>query len=433
MKIRPIYRAFPELNIPDLVKAELPFVQELYNHEQVLHKDVRDLLEFYLNNANDLPMYAMSKSSADKIQETMTAYAGMLQDALGKMFALSDAEIRTWYACSNVAMPGFDNFLAYARHMYSRRGNGFLRKADTIYGRVDGAVDPVSGELMGVYEFNGDTPVMLFESVNLQNLLSTMLGDPAAQANDWWPQTQASLSQYKDKAIAIACDVNWIEDSVTSETIAQAFESVGARAYFTTLAALNHDVLALEKPFFVEGVSEHMDAVFMLLPWEEMWTSGADIIAHWKRWCDNVTFFEPPWRWFMSHKAMLAWVTHLMETDTLFRSRYGKLPHLRTYMCPDKFIAEGKDYVSKPVIGRLSQNITIVRNGEATEPTEGMYGKEPMVYQEYLAPGRVEGRNNFIIGGWMAGDSVATLCFREFDGAVLDLMNERFIAHQLVK
>lgn len=430
MKISPVHHAFPQLNVADMIREELPFANEIYNHKGDLHKDMQDVFAFYLTNAGNLPMYALERGAADGLLRDLTRYADMLMAALERLFLLPDEEIRQWYACSYTEHPGFAHFLRYAREVFANRMVYF--GSDTVYGRVDGMVDPVTGKLMGVYEFNGDTPVMLFESVNLQNLLSTMLGDPSAQANDWWEQSIQGLSRFRGKDVAIVCDVNWIEDTLTSETIAQVFHAVGARSYLTTLQSLNHDVLSMEKPFFVDGVSKPMDAVFMLLPWEEMWSTGTDILSHWQHWYNRVTFFEPAWRWFLANKAILAWVTHLMETDESFRAKWSDVAHLRTYMTPDRFIAEGRDYVSKPVIGRLSQNISVVRQGQTSAPTEGMYGGEPMVYQEFLAPGKVEGRNNFIIGGWMAGGEVASLCFREFDGAVLDLMNERFIAHQLV-
>jgi glutathionylspermidine synthase len=432
VKIQPIYPSLPALSMADVVEQELPFTQEMYRQKEQLHQDIQHLFSFYIQHKNRLPMYALDQETAESIMADFNDYAAMTMAALEKMFAQSDDEIKHWYACSNIEKPGFDSFLAYARYMFQRRKRAFSAHPDTIYGRIDGMVDPRTGQLKGVYEINGDTPVMLFESVNLQNILSTMLGTPDAQANEWWDASVKRLASFQDKAVAIVCDVKWIEDTVTSETIAQAFHAAGARAYFTSMTGLNHDLLNLHQPFIVDGVHEPMDAVFMLLPWEEMWVSGADILSHWERWADHVIFYEPAWRWFMSHKAMLAWITYLLETDEVFYARWGKTAHLRTYLTPDRFIQERRDYVSKPVLGRLSQNISIIKNGITEVTTDGMYSHEPMVYQEYLAPGQVQGRNNFIVGAWMSAGNVTSLCFREFDGAVLNLSNERFIAHQLV-
>lgn len=430
--IRPITCSLDALNIADLVRNELPYTQALYDSSERLHEDVAELFDFYIQHRQALPMYALREATADQLQHELSTYYAMLESALRRLFELSDEDIRDWFDCAAVRQGGFGHFLNYARHRFAERSRlAPNQRHDTVYGRLDAAVDPDSGTLKGVYEFNGDTPVMLFESVNLQNLISEALGEPEAQANDWWEATQQQLAPYAGKAVAVVCDVNFIEDTVTAETLAQAFEAAGAQVYFTTLDGLNHDVFHLEQPFHVDGVDEPMDAVFMLLPWEEMWSSGQDILLHWESWQARVQFFEPPWRWFLSHKAMLAWVTHLFETDPAFKISWSSVAHLPTYRDAQPFIAQGQDYVIKPVTGRLSQNIQIVRNGNATAPTEGNYGDEPMIYQAYVAPGQVTGRENFIVGGWLSGEQVQTLCFREFDGPVLDLKNERFIAHLL--
>lgn len=428
-KITPIYRNIPGLSAARFVREELPYTQALYHQEEELHKDVAELFEFYIKNAAELPMYSVKEQTADDLLAVLSRYSKMLEAATDKLFQLPFEEVSHWFDCTAVRDPRFRTFYEFARATFMDRGTQGL--PSTVYGRVDAAVSPSTGEVLGVYEMNGDTPVMLFESINLENLLVTELGTPHAQANDWWDISIASMSRLAGKAVAVACDVNFIEDTVSSETIAQMFEAAGARVYFTTLEGLNHDLLDLEKPFRVDGVTEAMDAVFMLLPWEEMWMSNSDILPHWKRWAHNVKFFEPPWRWFMSHKGMLAFVTHLLESDASFHADWKDVPHLRAYLSTGQFQKSGTDYVAKPVVGRLSQNITIIRAGAVVEQTGGMYGAEPMVFQEYVAPGQVQGRNNFIVGCWLAAGKGATLCFREFDGAVLDLHNERFIAHQL--
>src|SRR5690606_32789539 len=118
---------------------------------------------------------------------------------------------------------------------------------------------------------------------------------------------------------------------------------------------------------------EPIDAIFMLLPWEEMMLSGRSILSYWNSWYRSTQFFEPPWRWFMSHKGMLAFITHLLDSDALFRAKHKHLPHLRTELSPDYFVKNGLDYVAKPVVGRLSQNISIYRQGVPVESTEGQY------------------------------------------------------------
>lgn len=420
--------------IDELIAQELPFCQTLYNHHNQLHQDIQNCFAFFIENQAHLPLYCVSSSCAEHVQSQLGQYHLMLKEALQHAFSLPLEQLRHWFDCQAAHDLGFANFVDYAKTTFlEQRSQSVLTTSmpSTIYGRLDAVVNPENGQVVGIYEFNGDTPVMLFESINLQNKIVTELGQAENQANDWWFETQARLQAFTGKTVAVVCDVSYIEDCTTSETIAQVFEAIGAHVYFTTIESLNHTLLDIEKPFRIDGVATPPDAIFMLLPWEEMWTSGRDVLAHWQHWYKNVSFFEPPWRWFMSHKGLLAWASYLYTEDERFAERWAHVPHLRTEFSPDYFISHQLDYVIKPVIGRLSQNIQIVKNNQLVTQTHGHYGHEPMIYQQYCPPLQVSGRPNMILGGWLAGDNVATLCFREFDGAVLDLQNERFMAHVL--
>jgi glutathionylspermidine synthase len=130
-----------------------------------------------------------------------------------------------------------------------------------------------------------------------------------------------------------------------------------------------------------------------------------------------------------------------MQTDSEFADAYGELPVLETYVTPDVFKARGEMYVSKPLIGRLSNNIVIHGDGEVKFDSKGSYEGYEVIYQAYHEPHKVEGRNNFILGMWMAPiveqethshDLMAepvTMAIREFDEPVLSIGNERFIPH----
>lgn len=430
-QIFPIERNLDALSVAQIIATELPYVHAFYPQTDRLHKDVQQWLDFFIQHKQHLPMYGMRESCADALMTQMTQYHAMLLAALRQILKLDVETVRQWFPCKASADPAFVAFFEYARHEFFRQ-TPYTMNSSTIYGRFDAVIEPESGKLEGIYEFNGDTPVMLFESVNLQNLIATALGKGESQANDWWLLAQEHFAAYRDKNIAVVCDVGFIEDASTTETIAQLFESVGAQVYFTTLEGLNHSVLELEQPFMVDGVATRPDVIFMLLPWEEMWISGKDILAHWPNWNNTVQFLEPAWRWFMSHKGLFAWVTHLLDEDSGFKERWQHLPHLHTTLSPDYFVQAGLDYVSKPAIGRLSQNIRIHQGNTVSQQTGGQYQDESRVYQQYLPPHQVHGRPNFILGGWLSGQRVSTLCFREFDGPVLDLKNERFIAHLLL-
>lgn len=401
----------------DQILAELPFTNAFYADQDRLSADVRQWLAAFLQER--VAFYEVPEAVADHIVACAQAYHRQMRKALQILMQQPDDVVRQWFPCRAASHPGFASFLKYARATLRHDPR------EPLYGRLDMAVDR-QGNVRGVYEFNGDTPVMLFESVNLQNLLVTALqGDPQRQLNDWWHHAIAYMRQQfpAGAKVAVVCDIGFIEDAATCETVLQMFEAAGLDAYLSTLHSLNHDVLSLERPFRADGVDAPLDAVFMLLPWEEMWTSGADILVHWESWYRNVFFFEPPWRWFLSHKGMLAYMTHLIDAGELDAPQ----GHLRTSYAPP---ASGS-YVRKPVIGRLSHNITVVRQGETIAATQGQYGDEPVVYQDYCEADAIDGAN-FLACYWLVpGGALGTLAFREFDGHVLNLDNERFMPHVL--
>ena len=424
-------------HLPSVAQEELPYMAALYRTGDEFHADARDLLAFPSTNAQAMPFYVLRSSSVEGIGNAFySAYSAMI-DALGRLLDDPDA-IRRFFACDFLAKHG-EAFIPYARHTFKSRA----MVGQSLYGRFDAAFDPQTEEVVGIYEFNGDTPVMLFESINLQHRLLTSIGlDPTLQYNDWYSITSDMLRDHgldTDHRVAVACDTSYIEDMATCETLAQVIGEQ-ATTYLLDLADIDYDHANPSKPFVVKGTENYLDALFVLSPWEEMVENFPAAFSQWERWADNVALLEPAWRWFLSHKGMMAYITHLLETDKAFAEAHGDAPFLRTYTSPDVFLAAAEPYASKPVLGRLSSNIQIHDEvGEVVASSSGHYDDCPRIYQEFCPPYEVEGRQKFIVGMWMAGIAgrkqalPATLCIREFDSPILSISNERFIPHVLTE
>src|SRR5690606_29155203 len=162
MKISPIYRNTAQaLSAQNIIEQELPYVNALYNHPVELHADISDWLAFFIKHGENLPMYALDRQAADQICADLTRYHSMLREALDKLMKLPLEEVRQWFDCSAARRPEFKTFYDYARAVYAQDSRA-LSRIGALYGRLDAAVDPESGKVQGVYEFNGDTPVMLF-------------------------------------------------------------------------------------------------------------------------------------------------------------------------------------------------------------------------------------------------------------------------------
>ncbi|PWF22974.1 glutathionylspermidine synthase family protein [Corticimicrobacter populi] len=414
-----------------LLSQELPLTHLFYTDHGQLNSELADLFSFPIAHQAAMPFYLLPEPTADEMASTLTLYYAMMVDAVRILLSSPNARIRRYFDCDMMQAHG-DMFIDYARATLHSPGLA----AQTLYGRFDAAVDPASGRITGIYEFNGNTPVMLFESVNLENILATGLGHPQRQFNEWWHTTIAMLQTRMTggKRVAVVCDTSFIEDITTCETLVQLFEAAGCDPYLVDIRELDYDYLMPEQPFIMNQAGLRPDLIFMLTPWEEMVMTFPEAFRSHRKWFGQVSFMEPAWRWFLSHKGILVFISDLYDSDQAFATRHAGLPHLRA-----AFEAEtiGPTHVAKPALGRLSSNIRIIEQGTLTAASGGSYQDTPMIYQAYCPPGQVAGRNNFILGAWMTsrpnsllGD-VSTLCFREFDQPVLDLRNERFIPHLL--
>lgn len=416
-----------KFDLETVVAEEVPFLSTFYRYKGELNQDVCDLLAFPVQNQEAMPFYTIKESTTYKLNGQFEDYYAMMMEAL--TIAMEDRGLMNrFFDCSFWRKHG-NRFLPYAKATLQRR-----HKA--IYGRYDACFDPQTEQLKGIYEFNGDTPVMLFESVNLQNRLSTQLR--ADQYNNWWDISMETLAHgYRN--VAVACGTDYVEDMATCETVAQAFQhsNYSRLVNFLDLKELDFDHANISKPFIAKGSDTPLDAIYILSPWEEMVDNFPTMLDHWERWIDNVHLFEPAWRWFLAHKGMTALCDYLCEQDDEFRLRHFEAYKilLPTFLTWEEFHAEypNDKCVEKPVVGRLSNNIKILGpDGNLLSDTGGFYDGENTVFQKYTPPCKVEGRNNFILGMWMCGEFSGSLCAREFDSEVLSISNERWIPHIVV-
>ncbi|AFH14808.1 glutathionylspermidine synthase [Pseudomonas phage Lu11] len=434
-----------------MMNEELPYTQAFYRQapgqsqaacDAAFYKDVHDYFDFTLKNSRNMPVYELPLSACAEIETTFENAYAMLVEAVGKLFALPDAEVMKYMGCAFLRRHPY--FLDYARFTY--RDVGSARQA--IYGRFDATLNPDTNQVEGIYEFNGDTPTMLFEAVSQQNMIcETLTGDNFLQLNSFYPTLQELIRNMGaiPGTAAVICDHNTFEDVATSEVIQQILGEEN-ECMFADITEMDYDFTNRSNPFVIGDTPASV--IFALLPWEEMIESMVKVAPHafkeWTNWGQHVTFLEPAWRWFASNKGIWAFITHLIETDEDFRLRYENVPVLPTYLNNQRFLQVGEKFVSKPKIGRMSNNITIFNaDGSHNYSTDGAYDGDDVVYQMYAPPFQVPGRNNFIIGMFMVPDvstnyvtmresTAATLCIREFESPTLSWKNERFIPHILI-
>lgn len=419
-------------NLEEVTAQEVPYLNAFYRDGEVLNKDVNDLLAFPLKNQAAMPFYTVKESTTERLNIQFEAYYQMMLHALKIAFA--DRELMDkFFDCSFWREHG-DRFLPYAKYT-------FEKKHPALYGRYDACFDPETEELIGVYEFNGDTPVMLFESVNLQARYSAELGED--QYNNYLDIFKEQIGKQSYNEVAVVVGTDYVEDMATADTLCQMFREAlpMATTQFADIKELDFDHANMKKPFVLKGDDEYLDAVFILSPWEEMVENFPKMLDRWEDWADNVHLYEPAWRWFLAHKGMTALCYELMVHNDAFRDVHGVKGSgavnilIQTYLGESNqkadTVVDGSTghWVEKPVVGRLSNNIRIWNHGEVESDTGGFYTGENTVFQKFTPPRKVKGRNNFILGMWMCGQYSASMCAREFDQEVLSISNERFIPH----
>lgn len=422
----------PFLSVDQIFDQEMPFIAA-FSADPTFRANIHTWMDFYARSQDALPFYQVEAYRAEVIRQGMTLFMGQMRGALQDLFDRNtDEELAEMFPIPEVTKEVTLAFIAYARYTYAKDHPAFG-------GRFDFSVDPNTGKVF-IYEFNGDTPAMLFESMNLQNLFAAVNEDEEAQLNEMWTTTEGRKLVDENSKVAVVVNTNWPEDLGTSEAIAQLLENSGAQVFLADMTMFQFDSAGDPDrcPFFLTSVPEEdLTHIHIMLPWEEMAQSNPQAILRWREWGDKVKFMEPAWRWIMSHKKFLT--LPQLQTYGLRKSHanwdeYG-IEHVTLIAPPATGMTR---YVEKPQLGRQSASVKIIDAtlvvGNAPSVTASRndnYEGTPMVYQPYVAPGQIDGAN-FIGCLWMAGDVGASLAFREFDDKILDLENERVILHELV-
>ncbi len=128
-----------------------------------------------------------------------------------------------------------------------------------------------------------------------------------------------------------------------------------------------------------------------------------------------MTWIEPIWRMMWSNKGLLAVLWELFPDH----------PNL----LPAFFDAPGslERWVKKPLLSREGANVTIGSGDEALVSTEGGYGAEGFVFQEYRELPSFDGQRP-VVGSWLVDDQAAGVGIRESSGLVTR-GGSRFVPH----
>lgn len=287
----------------------------------------------------------------------------------------------------------------------------------SLYGRFDfsyGGAGPAK-----LLEYNADTPTSVYEAAFFQwqwledGIASGALPKNADQFNSIQEHLCAALKKLGDNLpfpLHFACVKSTEEDRATVEYLMDCAVQAGLRVRFVYMEDIGLD--SAGKFFDLENAP--ISALFKLYPWEYIWEDsfGEALLQ------SGARLVEPAWKMLLSNKGILP----------LLWERHKGHPNLLPASFSARDFSKGQ-YVKKPLLGREGANVTAVDDAGSLS-TEGEYGKEGFIWQQYHRLPRFSGGYP-VCGVWIANGEACGLGIRE-DDSPITRDTSRFIPHVIL-
>jgi len=291
----------------------------------------------------------------------------------------------------------------------------------SLYSRLDIAWDGVGEPKL--LENNADTPTSLYEAAFFQwlwledQLNAGNLPAGSDQFNSLQEQIIERFVELREKhgfqLVHFACCRDSVEDRGTVQYLQDCAAEAGVASEFLFI----EDIGLGEKGQFTDLQDQVISNLFKLYPWEFMLRE----VFSTKLEDAGVRWLEPAWKSILSNKALLPLLWKM------FPDHPNLLP---AYFAEDSH-PEMEKYVVKPLFSREGANITIVDNGQEIARSEGVYGEEGMIVQQYHPLPQFDGSYT-LIGSWLINDQPAGIGIRE-DKALITQDMSRFYPHIFVE
>ena len=294
------------------------------------------------------------------------------------------------------------------------------RKDPSLYGRFDLAYNGLEPAKM--LEYNADTPTSLYETGFFQWLwLEEKIADHSLpkqsdQFNSLQDQLIARLAELlpAGRSIHFSSCRDSIEDRQTTRYLEDCAVQAGLLPIFSYIEDIGVDL----QGSFADSDSQIISTMFKLYPWEDMFREEFGNFLP----LDATRFIEPPWKSILSNKGLLPLLWHL------FPNHPNLLP---AYFIEDPEASKiGKNYVKKPLFSREGANISVTLENEAIEISDGDYGSEGYIVQQYTKLPRFD-EDVAVIGSWVVGDTPAGIGIRE-DNSIITKNLSRFVPHVIL-
>ena len=290
----------------------------------------------------------------------------------------------------------------------------------TLYGRFDLSFDGKGPAKL--LEYNADTPTSLLESSIIQWY---WLRDTHSDDDQWNSLHERLIDRWKEIGPAVlsgppgvpggsAVYFAWTSEDDTGEevmTIAY-LQETAEQAGVPGIAIAMEDIgWHHERGRFVDLNGRDITALCKLYPWE--WIVGEPF----GRYVQRAAWVEPIWKMLLSNKALLVVLWELYPGHPNLLPSFLGTPGSLT------------SYVRKPLLGREGASMRIVTPDGVQTATEGEYGAEGHVFQEFCPLPEFEGEHP-VLGAWVVGDEAAGLGIRETSGLITDDTSS-FVPHRI--
>ena len=276
----------------------------------------------------------------------------------------------------------------------------------SLYGRFDLAYDGHNPPKL--LEYNADTPTSLLEASVIQWF---WMKDVYPDADQFNSIHERLIEAWKGLGIAstvhFACVADAPEDFGNLEYLRDTAIQAGLTTKQLYMSDIGFEEVAGR---YVDLDDQAIDAMFKLYPWEWLVNEyfGRKLATA------RIRLVEPAWKMLLSNKGLLAILWELFEGhDNLLRAGFEPGPFR-------------DNYVTKPLLSREGENVTVHRNGRVHE-VEGSYGGKSPVYQQ-LAPIPCIDGNYPVIGSWIISGESAGIGIRE-DRQLVTTNASRFLPH----
>lgn len=291
--------------------------------------------------------------------------------------------------------------------------NSWNSDAPSIYGRMDFTFKDGIPKLL---EFNADTPTSLLESSVVQWFWLKDVFPDQDQFNSiheklikYWKYLIPYMHNYPMHFTTIS---EFPEDLITTEYMRDCAIQAGISTKFIDTRQIGWDE---EEMIFYDEEQSYIKNVFKLYPYEWLINEefGSKIIKDKNKTC----WIEPSWKMLLSNKAILPILWKLFpECQNLLPSFFESDNHTLS-----------NTFVKKPLLSREGANITIMEHGNIIAKSQGEYGSEGYILQEFCALPNME--NNYpLIGSWLIGQQAAGIGIRESLSLITD-DTTRFVPH----